>query len=165
MARCELDLFGSRCSSGSASCERKASELQLHKRRWISWPAAWLSGYWERPVSCTLRVSSSIFLRYLLTYSMEQSPSWEANQWTLQLVKNFPAFMKLESPSPYPQSARHLSLSWANSIQSPRPPPTSLFRFRLRHTFSRNTPPWRSEWGSSLPPDCFVSRGSISNHG
>ena len=22
------------------------------------------------------------------------------------------------------------------------------------------TPPWRSEWGSSLPPDCFVSRGS-----
>src|SRR5215469_9022644 len=23
-------------------------------------------------------------------------------------------------------------------------------------------PPWRSEWGSSLPPDCFVSRGSIS---
>jgi len=24
------------------------------------------------------------------------------------------------------------------------------------------TPPQRSEWGSSLPPDCFVSRGSIS---
>jgi hypothetical protein len=23
-------------------------------------------------------------------------------------------------------------------------------------------PPRRSEWGSSLPPDCFVSRGSIS---
>jgi hypothetical protein len=29
-----------------------------------------------------------------------------------------------------PTSARHLSLSWANSIQSPQPPPTS----------------WRSEW-------------------
>jgi hypothetical protein len=26
----------------------------------------------------------------------------------------------------------------------------------------RNTPPWWSEWGSSLPPDCFVCRGSIS---
>jgi hypothetical protein len=38
-----------------------------------------------------------------LTYSMEQSPSWEANQWTLQLVKNFPAFMESESPSLYPQ--------------------------------------------------------------
>jgi hypothetical protein len=40
---------------------------------------------------------------YLLTYSMEQSPSWEANQYTLQLVKKFPAFMESESFSPYPQ--------------------------------------------------------------
>jgi hypothetical protein len=29
---------------------------------------------------------------YLLTYSMEHSPSWEANQ-SLQLVKKFPAFL------------------------------------------------------------------------
>jgi hypothetical protein len=42
-------------------------------------------------------------LYVILTYSMEQSPSWEANQWTLQLVKNFPEFMEPESPSPYPQ--------------------------------------------------------------
>ena len=34
---------------------------------------------------------------------MEQSPSWEANQQTLQLVKKFPAFMEPKSPSPYPQ--------------------------------------------------------------
>jgi hypothetical protein len=40
---------------------------------------------------------------YLLTYSMEQGPSWEANQQTLQLVKIFPAFRKPETPSPYPQ--------------------------------------------------------------
>ena len=39
----------------------------------------------------------------LLTYSIEQSPSWEANQWTLPLVKKFPAFMEPESSSPYPQ--------------------------------------------------------------
>jgi hypothetical protein len=39
----------------------------------------------------------------LLTYFMEQSRSWEANQWTLQLVKKFPAFMEPESPSPYAQ--------------------------------------------------------------
>jgi hypothetical protein len=38
-----------------------------------------------------------------------------------------------------------------------------LTYLRLRDTFSRNTPPRRSEWGSSLPPDCFVSRGSISH--
>jgi hypothetical protein len=35
---------------------------------------------------------------------MEQSPSWEANQWALQLVKKFPAFMEPKSPSPYPQA-------------------------------------------------------------
>jgi hypothetical protein len=34
---------------------------------------------------------------------MEQSPSWEANQQTLQLVKKFPAFMEPESSSPHPQ--------------------------------------------------------------
>ena len=34
--------------------------------------------------------------------------------------------------------------------------------FLLRDTSPRNIPPRRSEWGSSLPPDCFVSRGSIS---
>jgi hypothetical protein len=35
--------------------------------------------------------------------------------------------------------------------------------YLLRDTPPRNTPPpRRSEWGSSLPPDCFVSRGSTS---
>jgi len=35
--------------------------------------------------------------------------------------------------------------------------------FELPCTSSRNTPPpRRSAWASSLPPDCFVSRGSIS---
>ena len=32
----------------------------------------------------------------------------------------------------------------------------------LHDTSPRNTPPRRSEWGSSLLPDCFVSRGRIS---
>jgi hypothetical protein len=37
----------------------------------------------------------------------------------------------------------------------------SLFLCLPRDTSSRNTPPPpRSEWGLSLPPDCFVSRGS-----
>jgi hypothetical protein len=34
---------------------------------------------------------------------MEQSPSWEANHQTLQLVKKFPAFVEPESSSSYPQ--------------------------------------------------------------
>jgi hypothetical protein len=60
-----------------------------------------------------------------LTHSMEQSPSWEADQ-SLQLVKKFPAFYGTRRFVTVLTSARHLSLSWANSIQSPRPPPTSL---------------------------------------
>ena len=39
-----------------------------------------------------------------------------------------------------------------------RPPPVYL----TCDAASRNTPPRRSEWGSILPPDCFVPRGSIS---
>ena len=40
--------------------------------------------------------------------------------------------------------------------------PNKMSLFLLRDTSFRNTPPRRSEWGSSLPQDCFVSRGSIS---
>jgi hypothetical protein len=55
---------------------------------------------------------------------MEQSPSWEADQFS-QLTKKFSAFYGTRKFFTVLTSARHLSLSWANSIQSPRPPPTS----------------------------------------
>ena len=48
-------------------------------------------------------INNTYLLTYLFTYAMEQSPSWEANQETLPLVKKFPAFMEPESSSPYPQ--------------------------------------------------------------
>jgi hypothetical protein len=54
---------------------------------------------------------------------MEQSPFWEADQ-SLQLVKKFPAFYGSRKFFTVLTSARHSSQSWANSIQSPRPPPT-----------------------------------------
>jgi hypothetical protein len=56
---------------------------------------------------------------HLLTYSMEQSPSWEAN--CLQLVKKFPAFYGTWRFLTALTSARHLSLSWASPIQSSHP--------------------------------------------
>ena len=67
----------------------------------------------------------SNYYTYLLTYSMEQSPSWEANWLNLQPIKKFPAFYGTRKFITVLTSARHLSLSWANSIQFPQPLPTS----------------------------------------
>ena len=54
---------------------------------------------------------------------MEQSPSWEAN--LLQLVKKFPTFYGTLRFITAFTSVRHLSLSWARSIQSIPPHPNS----------------------------------------
>jgi hypothetical protein len=62
--------------------------------------------------------------RCLLTYSMEHSASWEADQ-SSELTKKFPAVYGTQKFFTVLTSARHPSLSWANSIQSPRLPPTS----------------------------------------
>jgi hypothetical protein len=69
-----------------------------------------------------------------LTHSMEQSPSWEADQFS-QLTKKFPAFYGTRRFFTVLTSARHLSVSWANSFQSPQPPR------KLWDTPSGNTPP------------------------
>jgi hypothetical protein len=66
----------------------------------------------------------------LLTYSMEQSPSWEANQ-SLQLTKKFPAFYGTQRFFTVLTRARHPSLSWANSIQSPRPGKLFIINFKF----------------------------------
>ena len=54
---------------------------------------------------------------------MEQSHSWEANRF--QLEKKFPAFYKNRIFFTAIISARYLSLSWASSIHSKPPHPTS----------------------------------------
>jgi hypothetical protein len=51
---------------------------------------------------------------------MEQSPSWEANQ-SLQLVKKFPALLWNPTVHYRTHKCPPLSLSWANSIQTPPP--------------------------------------------
>ena len=61
-------------------------------------------------------------LTYLLTYSRQQSPSWEAN--SSQLVKKFPAFYRTRRFITAFTSVRQPSLSWASSIQSIPPHPT-----------------------------------------
>jgi hypothetical protein len=42
-------------------------------------------------ICCVWRILIQYTRKYLLTHSMEQSPSWEADQFS-QLTKNFPAF-------------------------------------------------------------------------
>jgi hypothetical protein len=60
---------------------------------------------------------------YIVTYSMEQSPSWEANR----NVASQEISRILWNPNVHYRihKARHLSLSWASSIQSILPHPTS----------------------------------------
>ena len=61
-------------------------------------------------------------LTYLLTYSMEQSPSWKANRFAAS--QEIPRL--LWNPKVhYRMHKCHLSLSWASSIQSMPPHPTS----------------------------------------
>ena len=62
-------------------------------------------------------------LTYLLTYSMVQSPSWEAN-WFAASQEN-PAFHGTRKFITALTSIRHLSLSSASPIQSIYPHPTS----------------------------------------
>jgi hypothetical protein len=56
---------------------------------------------------------------------MEQSPCWEADQFS-PLTKKFPAFYGTRRFFTVLTSARHLSLSWANSIQSTDPSKNSV---------------------------------------
>ena len=68
---------------------------------------------WKKNVSST----------NLLTYSLEQTPSWEANRFAAS--QEILAFCRTRKFITAFTSARHLSLSWASSIQSISPHPTS----------------------------------------
>jgi hypothetical protein len=87
----------------------------------LYWIVLTLPTGWKWPLHSALSLYD---LWNWLTYLMEQSPSSEANQ-SLHLVKNSPHFYGTRSFFTVLTSACHLSLSWANSIQSPQPPPTS----------------------------------------
>jgi hypothetical protein len=68
--------------------------------------------------NCTISLSGryTYLFTYLLTLTMEQCPPWEANR--LAASKKFPAFYETRRFITAFTSARHLSLSWASSIQS-----------------------------------------------
>ena len=73
----------------------------------------------------SMRMSLHIF-HYLLTYLLTPWSRVLLEKLTvLQLVNKFPAFYRTRKLNTVLKSARQLSLSCANSIQSPQTPPTS----------------------------------------
>ena len=83
----------------------------------------------------------SIFVAFeVLTYSLHGAESVLRSELVLQLVKKFPALYGTRKFITVFTSARHLSLSRANSIQSP-PPPTSR-RSILIFPSTSGSPQW-----------------------
>jgi hypothetical protein len=74
----------------------------------VGYPYTGVSGPFSWPCLNNLLI-------YLLTYSMEQSPSWEANPFS---GKKLPSFYGTRRFITTFTSARHLSLSWACSTKS-----------------------------------------------
>ena len=72
----------------------------------------------------TVLVNIAFVFTYLCTHSMEQSPSWEANWFTASQEIPCILWNPRRFITAFP-SARYLSLSWASSIQSIPPHPTS----------------------------------------
>ena len=90
---------------------------------------------------------ASSCLTILATYSMEQSSSWEANQFP---VKKFTAFYRGPKFITAFTSARHHSLSWASSIQSIPPrlilaTDTVVKRYTITRVCWEHWRPWRSK--------------------
>ena len=72
---------------------------------------------------------------YLLTYSTEQSPSWEVNQFSAsQKIPQFYGTWRFITTF---TSVHHLSLSWTRSIQSITSHPTS-WKFHLHLDLTRD---------------------------
>ena len=78
---------------------------------------------WVSRGSCSILCILTYLLTYLLTYSMEHSPSSEANQFSAK--QEIPRIFGTRKFITAFTIARHLSLSWASSIQSMPPHPTS----------------------------------------
>ena len=79
-----------------------------------------------RVLACLLTYLLTYLITYLLTYLLTPWSRVLLEKLTdLQLIKKFPAFYRTPKFITVLTSARHLSLSWAKSMQSPQPLPTS----------------------------------------
>jgi len=104
---------------------------------------------WQHFINCSGYTASNENVvakaDHILSHSMERSPSWEANRFSAR--QEIPCiYGNLRFITAF-TSARHLSLSWARSIQS-LPPPTHLLKihFKIILPFTRGS----SKWSLSL---------------
>jgi hypothetical protein len=115
-------------------CVRQPWKLAKRSSSWTAWP--WRQKHLEqskRRIQRTRRrnvtlqktsilnhkaviTSNNAKITYLLTYSMEQSTSWEANRFAAS--EEIPRILWNTKTHCRIHKCRHLSLSWARSIQS-----------------------------------------------
>ena len=111
-----------------------------------------------------------IVILYLLTYSMQQDPSWEANWFAAS--QEIPSFCGTRMFITAFTSAHHVSLSWASSIHStfhiPLPKDPSSYYFPIYAwvspaiSFPQVSPP-KSCTRLSPPHTFFMSNPSHSS--
>jgi len=101
---------------------------------------------------------SHIQTSHLLTHSMKQSSSWEAKRFS---VKKFPAFNGAKIFIAAFTSVRHLTLSWASSIQSIPPHPTSWRSILILSSHLRLGHP-SGLFPSNFPPEPLIRLSSTS---
>ena len=98
----------------------------LNAQRHISYSSLKYIANRQSTSNCNIQFQTLVITRPILTYLLtpwsrvllEKLTGFAAN-------KKFPAFYGTRKSITILTSARHLSLSWANSIQSPQPLPTS----------------------------------------
>ena len=104
-------------------------------------------------------------------YSMQHSPSWEANQFSAS--QEIPRILCNPKVHTAFTSARHLSLSWATSIQ-PMPPTSHFLKIHLniflpstsgssKWPLSLRFPHQNSVYTSALPHTCYMPCPSHSS--
>jgi hypothetical protein len=122
--------------------------------------------YKDRRVNCVSgnnRCLSEYDIHKYLTYSMEQSPSWEANRFSAS--QEIPRILRTRRFITAFTSARQLSLSWTTET-------TSHF-LNIQLNIILSSTPWSSKWSlslrflhqnpihtSTLPHTCYMPRQS-----
>ena len=89
-----------------------------------TWRTSLLRKWDKYELFCAAKGNQALHqLTFLLIYSMQQNPSWEAYRFSAS--QEIPAFYGTRRFITAFTSAPHISLSWASSIQYIRPHPSS----------------------------------------